>query len=104
MPYLVFPKVPPHGLTGPGSVATSRAVLRPSKVLLSALLAAATAFAKNPPTSNVPRPGNPPVTPAPGTPVETPAPGPPAVTPLPGTPVAAASTSPDVLEPLQFPN
>jgi general secretion pathway protein D len=96
MSYLALPNVPPHGLTASERAVTSRGVLRPSKVLLSALLAAATAFAQNPATPAVPRPGN----------NVPPAPTAPAVPPLPGTPAAAAipGAGLEALEPLQFPN
>lgn len=104
MPKPALPKVPPCGLTAHKCAATPRRVLRPSKVLLSTLLAAAacSALAQNPATPAVPRPGTGPAAPIPGLTPPSPA------APLPGTPAALAATpgapGQDALEDLQFPN
>lgn len=104
MPKPALPKVPPCGLTAHTRAATPRRVLRPSKVLLSTLLAAAacSALAQNPATPAVPRPGTGPAAPIPGLSPAAPA------APLPGTPAALSATQgapgQEALEDLQFPN
>ena len=94
MPYSQNPKPAPCGLTPTQSTATSRPVLRPSTVLLPALLCVVSALAQAP----IPRPGPPPTVTPPPPPLPTPG-----VT-ITNPPPIGANAAPDQLEPLQFIN